>query len=47
MARKSVRPYHQPAGGWGALKALTEALLVQDVPIKGAAAGPDEPAARV
>jgi hypothetical protein len=20
--RKSVRPYHHPAGGWGALKAL-------------------------
>ena len=37
MARKSIRPYHQPAGGWGALKALTEALLVQDVPVKGAA----------
>lgn len=37
MATKSVRPYRQPAGGWGALKALTKALLVQDVPIKGAA----------
>ena len=29
MTRKSVRPYHQPAGGWGALKALSEALLEQ------------------
>ncbi|MBJ7402911.1 MAG: FdhF/YdeP family oxidoreductase [Bradyrhizobium sp.] len=37
MSTKSVRPYRQPAGGWGALKALTKALLVQDVPIKGAA----------
>ena len=36
MSTKSVRPYRQPAGGWGALKALTKALLVQDVPIKGA-----------
>jgi molybdopterin-dependent oxidoreductase alpha subunit len=37
MTRKSVRPYHQPAGGWGALKALSEALLEQRVPLKGAA----------
>ena len=37
MTRKSVRPYHEPAGGWGALKALSEALLVQRVPVKGAA----------
>ena len=37
MTRKSVRPYHQPAGGWGALKALSEALLEQRIPVKGAA----------
>src|SRR5262249_21459160 len=37
MTRKSVRPYNEPAGGWGALKALSEALLVQQVPLKGAA----------
>ena len=37
MTRKSVRPYYEPAGGWGALKALSEALLVQRVPVKGAA----------
>ena len=37
MASKSVRPYHEPAGGWGALKALSEALLVQRIPVKGAA----------
>jgi molybdopterin-dependent oxidoreductase alpha subunit len=36
MTRKSVRPYHEPAGGWGALKALSTALLTQDVPVKGA-----------
>src|SRR6185312_2049798 len=37
MTRKSVRPYREPAGGWGALKALSEALLEQGVPVKGAA----------
>ena len=31
MTRKSVHPYHQPAGGWGALKALSEALLEQGI----------------
>src|SRR5271155_4169669 len=36
MIRKSVRAYHEPAGGWGALKALSEALLVQKAPVKGA-----------
>jgi len=34
--RKSIRPYHHPAGGWGALKALSEHLLEQRVPVKGA-----------
>ena len=28
MISKSVRPYREPAGGWGVLKALSEALLV-------------------
>jgi molybdopterin-dependent oxidoreductase alpha subunit len=37
MIRKSVRPYHQPAGGWGALRALSEALLKQGAAVKGAA----------
>ncbi len=37
MTRKSVRAYHEPAGGWGALKALSEALLRQGAPVKGAA----------
>jgi len=36
MTKKSVHPYHQPAGGWDSLKALGKALLEQDVPIKGA-----------
>ena len=35
--RKAIRPYHQPAGGWGALKALGEHLVEQGVAIKGAA----------
>ena len=35
MTRKSVHPYHQPAGGWGALKALSEALLEQRTPREG------------
>ena len=34
--RKAVRPYHHPAGGWGALKALSEHLVEQHVPVKGA-----------
>ncbi len=35
--RKIVRPYHHPAGGWGALKALSEHLIEQGVAVKGAA----------
>jgi molybdopterin-dependent oxidoreductase alpha subunit len=35
--RKAIRPYHHPAGGWGALKAVGEHLIEQDIPIKGAA----------
>jgi molybdopterin-dependent oxidoreductase alpha subunit len=34
--RKRIRPYHQPAGGWGALKALGEHLVEQGIPVKGA-----------
>jgi molybdopterin-dependent oxidoreductase alpha subunit len=37
MTRKSIHAYHQPAGGWGALKALSEHLLEQGIPVKGAA----------
>ena len=36
--RKAIRPYHHPAGGWGALKAVSEHLLEQGIPVKGAAA---------
>jgi molybdopterin-dependent oxidoreductase alpha subunit len=34
--RKVIRPYHHPAGGWGALKAVTEHLVEQHIPLKGA-----------
>jgi molybdopterin-dependent oxidoreductase alpha subunit len=37
MTKKAIRTYHQPAGGWGALKALSEHLLEQHVAVKGAA----------
>ena len=35
--RKKIRPYHRPAGGWGALKATGEALVEQGVAIRGSA----------
>ena len=35
--RKKIRPYHRPAGGWGALKATVEALVEQGVAIRGSA----------
>ncbi|SEE13883.1 FdhF/YdeP family oxidoreductase [Bradyrhizobium erythrophlei] len=34
--RKAIRPYHHPAGGWGALKALSARLIEQGIPVKGA-----------
>jgi molybdopterin-dependent oxidoreductase alpha subunit len=34
--RKEIHPYHHPAGGWGALRALSEHLIEQRIPIKGA-----------
>ena len=34
-ANKRIRPYKQPAGGWGALKALGEHLVEQGIAIKG------------
>jgi len=34
--RKSLRRYDEPAGGWGALKALGEHLVEQKIPLKGA-----------
>jgi molybdopterin-dependent oxidoreductase alpha subunit len=33
---KSIRRYDEPAGGWGALKALSEHLVEQDIVAKGA-----------
>ena len=35
--KKSIHPYNQPAGGWGALKAVGEHLVEQGIPLKGAA----------
>ena len=34
---KSIRPYHEPAGGWGALKAMGAALVEQHVAVSGMA----------
>lgn len=34
--RKAIRRYDEPAGGWGALRALGEHLIEQDIPVKGA-----------
>ncbi len=33
----SIRPYNSPAGGWGALKAVGDALTEQGIPISGGA----------
>jgi len=35
-SKKSIRAYHDPAGGWGALKATSEALVEQGVAVRGA-----------
>jgi len=37
MARPSIRPYNEPAGGWGALKAVGEALSTQGIVMQGGA----------
>jgi molybdopterin-dependent oxidoreductase alpha subunit len=34
---KAIHPYYHPAGGWGALKAVSEHLIEQHIPVKGAA----------
>ncbi|WP_371347235.1 FdhF/YdeP family oxidoreductase [Ancylobacter sp. IITR112] len=34
---KTIRPYHEPAGGWGALKAMGTALVEQDIALSGMA----------
>src|ERR1700732_588551 len=35
--RRAIRHYHDPAGGWGALKAVPVPLTEQDTAIKGGA----------
>ncbi|RXG86210.1 FdhF/YdeP family oxidoreductase [Bradyrhizobium vignae] len=35
--RKAIHLYHHPAGGWGALRALSGHLIEQHIPVKGAA----------
>lgn len=32
---KTIRPYHHPAGGWGALRAMGTALVTQHVAVSG------------
>ena len=34
---KTIRPYHEPAGGWGALKAMGAALVEQHIAVSGMA----------
>jgi molybdopterin-dependent oxidoreductase alpha subunit len=36
MSEKKIELYRGPAGGWGALKSVSKALLAQDIPVKGA-----------
>ncbi len=36
MSKKTIQPYTQPAGGWGALRAVATHLLQQDVAVQGA-----------
>ena len=36
MSEQKIEFYKSPAGGWGALKSVSKALLAQDIPIKGA-----------
>ncbi|PPT91963.1 FdhF/YdeP family oxidoreductase [Xanthomonas theicola] len=35
MSKKTIRPYTQPAGGWGALRAVATHLMQQDVAVQG------------
>ncbi len=37
MSKSSIRPYHSPAGGWGALEATGKALATQGIAVSGAA----------
>ncbi len=36
MSEKKIEFYKGPAGGWGALKSVSKALLAQDIAVKGA-----------
>ena len=36
MSEHKIERYTGPAGGWGALRSVTNALLRQDIPVKGA-----------
>lgn len=36
MKEQKIELYTGPAGGWGALRSVTQALLKQDIPLKGA-----------
>ncbi|MDP9897883.1 FdhF/YdeP family oxidoreductase [Variovorax ginsengisoli] len=36
MKEQKIERYTGPAGGWGALRSVTQALLRQDIPVKGA-----------
>ena len=36
MSEQKIAFYNGPAGGWGALRSVTNALLKQDIPVKGA-----------
>ena len=36
MTQQRIALYKGPAGGWGALRGVTQALLRQDIPLKGA-----------
>ncbi len=36
MKEQKIEFYNGPAGGWGALRSVTNALLKQDIPVKGA-----------
>ncbi|MBS0426743.1 MAG: FdhF/YdeP family oxidoreductase [Proteobacteria bacterium] len=36
MTTQKIEFYRGPAGGWGALRSVTNALLKQDIPLKGA-----------
>ncbi|MDB5893367.1 MAG: CbbBc protein, partial [Rhodoferax sp.] len=36
MSEQKIELYKGPAGGWGALRSVSHALMRQDIPLKGA-----------